>query len=153
MWLEGPKAIAPTAEELGTTAPLAGFQAGLEQIISSGEGAEKGRQSRSIVEIAAFRQGLGDRMGKAETGPTEAAERPPSGIPDVSVGEGDFRLDLLIGVEMQPRLVMKRMVADFMAGIGDGLKDGGIVWESRVLADDKERDAKRAVIEDRKSVV
>ena len=77
---------------------------------------------------------------EAESRTAKPARPYARGIADRIACGDDLRLDLFATIVLQPRFVMERVIPDFVAGLRDGAQRRLIFLQSRILADDEDRD-------------
>jgi hypothetical protein len=67
---------------------------------------------------------------------------------DVLLRDCNLMLQVLTRVEMKPRLVMKRMTADFMPCVGNRPQEILVMRKGRVLADHEKRNPKGPLLQE-----
>src|SRR6185312_1072996 len=134
------QAIAPAPEQ--PCALLLFFRIELRgpHVICARERSEKCRQGRCVIVITPRPEDFDHCFRYAEAGTAEASRTAPRCPLYRFFRARQFRLDLFAGIQMQPRLVMKRMASDFVAGRRNRAEYRGVPLESRVLSDDEESD-------------
>src|SRR5439155_218521 len=73
------------------------------------------------------------------------------GLLDRFLGGHEFSLDLLFGIEVQPRLVLEGVIADLVPRVGESPQRRLVLRQRRILADNEEGDgepARREEVED-----
>jgi len=83
---------------------------------------------------------LHHRPGETETGAAKTAGDPAGGSLDALLGPAELGLDLRLGVEVEPDVMVKGMVADLVPGRRDHGHELRVLCQRGVLTDDEHRD-------------
>ena len=113
--------------------------AGREEV-GAGQRVQQVREHGGVVVVAAAAQRLERVLRQAEARPAKAARAHAGRGFDRVLGLAQLLVELGGRVEMQPGLVAEAVIADLVAGGGDGAQRRAVLLERGVLADDEEGD-------------
>src|SRR5206468_12889166 len=87
-------------------------QPGTHEVVGSRDGSQERRQRRGVVAVPASRQDPQRRRREAEARSAKAERSLPGGPLDVLFRSPELAVGPLFGIQVQPGLVVKRVVAD-----------------------------------------
>ena len=135
-----PQPLAEGAEEGAALSPLLRRQPGRAEVVRPRQRPQEGRQGARVIAVSPPRQHGERRRGQAEPRPAKPRRPLPRGPHDRLLRPRQLLVQLRLGVEMEPRLVPERVVADLVPRRRDRRQGCAVLLPGRVLANDEEGD-------------
>ncbi len=110
-----------------------------EKVVESRQRPQKRWKRRSVVVVSAASQFLQQRRREAVARTAESVNAGAGRRLNGRLSARQLASKLVGRVEMEPRFVGERVIADFMPGVRNRPQRGAVAVESRVLTDDEER--------------
>ena len=117
------------------------------EVVRARQRAQERGERRRVVEIVACGEHLEQRLAPAVPRAAEAERALARDGRDRVLGLDDLFVELLARVEVQPRLVLERVVAHLVPARDERRQRGGVALDRRVEADDEEGDAQSDLFE------
>ena len=115
-WLQRSKAFVEFSEKLFPLSSLFGGQLRRHEVIHASERTQIGRKRRAIVFVSSTNQDLQQQITKAESGSSKANWALTGDSFEMFFGLREFADQFLLRVQMQPRLMIERVVTDLVPG-------------------------------------